>query len=176
MGIIEDLSQFLMELHALPATSMPSEIKESLGDFLAGLATVHKGNYDLTKHSSLLQMEAETSAPSIIHGDFHPGNVLVDNGRVSGIIDFSFASISNKHSDLGRFMGRSNPTLGGALVESYQAKTHAPCDPKKIQDVVDVFKYVEYKYVEYMQSNHPEIKIPKSVLLASALEAQKLKA
>ena len=33
VGIIEDLSQFLMELHALPATSMPSEIKESLGDF-----------------------------------------------------------------------------------------------------------------------------------------------
>ena len=176
VGIIEDLSQFLMELHALPATSMPSGIKESLGDFLAGLATVHKGNYDITKHNSLLTMEAETSMPSIVHGDFHPGNVLVDNGHVSGIIDFSFASISNKHSDLGRFMGRSNPTLGGALIESYQAKTHTPCDPRKIQYVVDVFKYVEYKYVEYMQSNHPEIKIPQSVLLASALEAQKLRA
>lgn len=174
VGIIEDLSQFLMELHALPANTMPAEIKESLGDFLAGLATVHKGNYDLTKHNSLLTMEAETQKPSIIHGDFHPGNVLVDNGRVSGIIDFSFVSVSDKHSDLGRFMGRSNPTLGGALIESYQAKTHTSCDSKKIQDVVDVFKYVEYKYVEYMQSNHPEIKIPKSVLLASALEAQKL--
>ena len=176
VSIIEDLSQFLMELHALPASSMPTEIKESLGDFLAGLATVHMGNYDLTKHNSLLSMEEQTQIPSIVHGDFHPGNVLVDNGRVSGIIDFSFASVSNKHSDLGRFMGRSNPTLGGALIESYQAKTHTPCDPQKIQDVVDVFKYVEYKYVEYMQSNHPEIKIPDSVLKASALEAQKLHA
>ena len=174
VGIIEDLSQFLMELHALPSASMPHEITESLGEFLAGLATVHQGNYDLQKHYSLCQMEEQTSAPTIVHGDFHPGNVLVDNGHVSGVIDFSFASISDKHADLGRFWGRSNSTLGGALVESYQAKTHLPCDPKKIQDVVDVFKYVEYKYVEYMQSNHPEIKIPESVLKASALEAQKL--
>lgn len=173
-GIIEDLSQFLMELHALPAVSMPSDIKESLGDFLAGLATVHQGNYDLKKHDSLHLMEELTSVPTIVHGDFHPGNVLVDNGHVSGIIDFSFASVSDKHADLGRFWGRSNSVLGGALVESYQAKTHTACDLKKIQDVVDVFKYVEYKYVEYMQSNHPEIKIPESVLKASALEAQKL--
>ena len=175
VGIIEDLSQFLVELHALPVSTMPVDIKESLGDFLAGLATVHKGNYDLTKHNSLLKMEEKTSAPAIVHGDFHPGNVLVNDGRVSGIIDFSFASISDKHSDLGRFWGRSNAHLGGALVESYQSKTKQLCDSKKIQDVVDVFKYVEYKYVEYMQSNHPEIKIPKSVLLASALEAQKLR-
>lgn len=174
-GIIEDLGQFLVELHALPAVSMPSDIKESLGDFLEGLATVHKGNYDLEKHHSLCVMEKQTSAPSIVHGDFHPGNILVDGGRVSGIIDFSFASISDKHADLGRFWGRSNSKFGGALVESYQAKTHMSCDPKKIQDVIDVFKYVEYKYVEYMQSNHPEIKIPESVLKASILEAQKLR-
>lgn len=176
VGIIEDLSQFLMELHALPAASMPSEIKESLGNFLAGLATVHNGNYDFTKHNTLLLMEKQTEIPVIVHGDFHPGNVLVDNGHVSGIIDFSFASVSDKHSDLGRFMGRSNPTLGWALIESYQAKTRTSSDPKKIQDVVDVFKYVEYKYVEYMQSNHPEIKIPDSVLMASALEAKKIRA
>ena len=176
MGIIEDLSQFLMELHVLPAASMPSEIKESLGNFLAGLATVHNGNYDFTKHNTLFLMEKQTEIPVIVHGDFHPGNVLVDNGHVSGIIDFSFASVSDKHSDLGRFMGRSNPTLGWALIESYQAKTRTSCDPKKIQDVVDVFKYVEYKYVEYMQSNHPEIKIPDSVLMASALEAKKIRA
>ena len=173
VGIIEDLSQFLMELHALPVSAMPVDIKESLGDFLAGLATVHQGNYDLTKHRSLCEMEAHTQSPSIVHGDFHPGNVLVNDGHISGIIDFSFASVSDKHSDLGRFVGRSNPELGGALIESYQAKTRSPCDPKKIQNVVDVFKYVEYKYVEYMQSNHPEIKIPESVLKASVLEARK---
>ena len=176
MGIIDDLSQFLIELHSLPATNMPTDIRESLADFLVGLATVHNGNYDLTKHNSLRVIEKQTQMPTIIHGDFHPGNVLIDNGRVSGIIDFSFASVSDKHADLGRFCGRSNSALGEALVESYQAKTHTICDPKKIQDVVDVFKYVEYKYVEYMQSNHPEIKIPESVLKASALEAEKLKA
>ena len=173
--IIEDLSLFLMELHAIPTSEMPHEIKESLGDFLAGLATVHQGDYDLQKHSSLCAMEMQNTAPAIIHGDFNPGNVLIDNGHVSGIIDFSFASVSDRHADLGRFWGRTNEQWGKDLVESYQARTQHPCDYQKVQDVVDLFKYVEYKYVEYMQSNHPEITIPESVLEASALEAQKLK-
>ncbi|MGN0919783.1 MAG: phosphotransferase family protein [Alphaproteobacteria bacterium] len=173
VGIIEDLSQFLMELHALPATDMPAEIRESLGDFLEGLASVHQGNYDFKKHALFRMMENENPHPAIVHGDFNPGNVLVDNGHVSGIIDFSFASVSDKHSDLGRFWGRTNPALAGALVESYQHKTKVSCDFQKIQCVADMFHYVEYKYVEYMQSNHPEIKIPESVLQASLLEAQK---
>ena len=175
-GIIEELSGFLLELHSLPAQSMPADIRESLGDFLTGLATVHQGNYNLTRHIPLHKMEQQTKTPTIVHGDFHPGNVLIDNGHVSGIIDFSFASVSDKHADLGRFWGRSTPVLGQALMEAYQSKTKTLCDTKKIQDVVDVFKYVEYKNVEYMQAKHPEITIPKSVLLASALEAKKLKA
>ena len=174
-NLIDDLSGFLAELHSLPISLIPNNIKESLGNFLDGLASVHKGNYDLGKHRALYEMENHLQSPSIIHGDFNPGNVLLDEtGHVSGIIDFSFTSISDGHADLGRFWGRSNAQLGGALVEAYQAKTKQHCDMQKIQDVVDIFKYVEYKYVEYMQSNHPEIKIPESVLKVSAMEAKRL--
>ena len=171
--IIDDLAQFLAELHALPTASMPKEIEETLGHFLAGLSSVHKGNYDLHRHDSLCVMEKGTDL-SIVHGDFHPSNILIDEGKVSGIIDFSFASISDKCADLGRFWGRSNATLGQALVDSYQSKTKRICDLKKVHDIVDIFKYVEYKYVQYMQQNHPEIAIPESVLQASALEAARL--
>ena len=172
-NVCADMADFLTQLHALPYQTMPSEIEESLDNFLTGLATVHKGNYDLSKHNRLKNMEKNVGTPCIVHGDFNPGNVLLDeNNRVSGIIDFSFASISDQHADIGRFVGRSAPEWGEALIQAYQTKTKKPCQKDKIQDIVDLFKYVEYKYVQYMQSNHPEIVIPEFVLQMAAVEAK----
>lgn len=172
-NIVKDLSVFLVQLHALPIETMPQQIKETLGCFLDGLASVHKGNYDFTHHEVLHNMEKETKNLSIIHGDFHPGNILIKDGRVSGIIDFSFASVSDRHSDLGRFVGRSERDLGDALVKAYQNEINNICDMEKINHVANVFKYVEYKYVQYMQSSHPEINIPHSVLQMAAQEAER---
>ena len=98
--------------------------------------------------------------------------MLDEDNHVSGIIDFSFASISDKHADIGRFVGRSTPEWGEALIQAYQIKTKIPCQKDKIQDIVDLFKYVEFKYVQYMQSNHPEIVIPEFVLQMAANEAK----
>jgi len=144
-AILKDLSVFLSQLHAIPLNTLQDEIKESLSDFLDNLAIVHKGDYNFAYHTPLREMEKEPLNLAIVHGDFHPGNVLINDGRVSGIIDFAFASISDKHADLGRFFGRSNPLLAGALIESYQNQTKTTCDLKKIHEVADVFKYVEYK-------------------------------
>ena len=174
-AIVSDLALFLSQLHALSLDIMKDDMKENLADFLDNLASVHQGDYDFTYHDPLRQMESSLLNLRIVHGDFHPGNVLIQDGRVSGIIDFAFASISDKHSDLGRFWGRSNPVLGQALVEAYQYQTKTVCDLTKVHAVADVFKYVEYKYVHYMQAFHPEIKIPLSVLEASVREGERLK-
>ena len=173
--IIDDLSLFLSQLHALPLNSIQDEIKESLSDFLDNLAVVHQGDYDFNYHTPLRNIERSSLSLKIVHGDFHPGNILINEGCVNGIIDFAFASISDEHADLGRFLGRSSPRLGQALIDAYQHQTKTVCDLQKVHDVADVFKYVEYKYVQYMQAFHPEIKIPLSVLQNSALEADRLK-
>ena len=75
--IIQDLSVFVSQLHALPVDSMPKQIRESLGNFLDGLASVHQGNYDFNHHNILHDMEKSSTNLSIIHGDFHPGNILI---------------------------------------------------------------------------------------------------
>ena len=173
--IVSDLALFLSQLHALSLDIMQDEIKEKLADFLDNLASVHQGNYDFSYHDPLRQIESSLQNLRIVHGDFHPGNILIQDGRVSGIIDFAFASISDKHSDLGRFWSRSNPVLGKALIGAYQHQTKTVCDLSKVYAVADVFKYVEYKYVQYMQTFHPEIKIPLSVLEMSAREDARLK-
>lgn len=172
-NIVSDLGVFLDELHTLPVDTMPKDIKETLGDFLDALAVVHNGDYDFNYHNVLHDMEKTPLNLRIVHGDFHPGNILIENGKVSGVIDFSFASVSDHHADLGRFMGRSNQFLGNALVKAYQNITNTTCDLKKVHDVANVFNYVEYKYVQYMQSNHPEINIPKSVLQMAEQSAVK---
>ena len=167
-NVIDGIVHFLSELHNIPVSLMPADIAESLNDFLTGLASVHKGDYDMGQHGSLISMEKDLEKPVIVHGDFNPGNILLDeNCRVSGIIDFAFASISDRSADIGRFVGRATPELGRALIEAYRET----CDQNKIQNIVQLFKYVEYKYVQYMQNNHPEIVIPESVLQMAANEA-----
>ena len=163
--VAEDLSGFLTDLHQINPDQMPTDIRESLNDFLTGLATVHNGDYNISMHNQLIDMEKNPDRTCIVHGDFHPGNVLVDDAnRVCGVIDFAFASISDYHADLGRFVGRSEARLGQALVQAYQEQHQHPCLNDRIQKIVDLFQYVEFKYVQYMQSSHPEILIPASVL------------
>ena len=173
--IAKDIVQFLSELHAIPVETMPADIAESLNDFLTGLATVHKGNYDLSMHQALIHMEQAVEHPVIIHGDFNPGNILLDeNAHLSGVIDFAFASISDRHADIGRFVGRATQSLGQAVLDAYQV--HNTCDGIKVQHVVDLFKYVEYKYVQYMQTEHPEIIIPEAVLDMAKQEEKRFNA
>ena len=170
--VAKDVVKFLSELHAIPVETMPADIAESLNDFLTGLATVHKGDYDLDKHQDLITMEKTSEKPVIIHGDFNPGNILLDeNAHISGVIDFAFASISDRHADVGRFVGRATPSLGKAVLEAYGAQNS--CDEIKVQHVVDLFKYVEYKYVQYMQAEHPEIIIPEAVLAMAEQEGKR---
>ena len=173
--VAADIVNFLSELHSIDPATMPADIAESLNDFLTGLATVHQGDYDLSKHGQLISMEQQAEKPVIVHGDFNPGNILIDeNAHLSGVIDFAFASISDRHADVGRFVGRATPALGQAVLAAYQARNK--CDTSKVQSIVDLFKYVEYKYVQYMQAKHPEIIIPKAVLAMAEQEGKRFNA
>ena len=168
-NIAADVALFLTDLHRLPPQSMPADIRESLNDFLINLASVHNGDYDARFHQAFAQMEQNPIRECIVHGDFHPGNILIDDdNRICGIIDFAFASLSDYHADLGRFVGRSEEKLAEAVIQAYQDMNHTVCDRSRIQTTVELFHYVEYKYVQYMQASHPEITIPDSVLQMSA--------
>src|SRR5258706_76793 len=40
-------------------------------------------------------------SPVLVHGDFRIGNVLVEAGRLTGVLDWEFARWSDPHEDLG---------------------------------------------------------------------------
>ena len=53
--------------------------------------------------------------PCLIHGDFGTGNILFDNGRISGIIDFSFCAFDDPAQDLGALLS----SYGEAFIERF---------------------------------------------------------
>lgn len=52
-------------------------------------------------HDLLLAHLPPPQPPGIVHGDFHYGNLLFDQGRVSGILDWEIAEIGQQLMDLG---------------------------------------------------------------------------
>jgi Ser/Thr protein kinase RdoA (MazF antagonist) len=56
----------------------------------------------------------------LVHLDFHPGNVLVDQGRLTGVVDWDGATRGDRHFDLTTLLFTltgSAPHLTGPLVE-----------------------------------------------------------
>ncbi|MYN13598.1 phosphotransferase [Pusillimonas sp. TS35] len=55
-----------------------------------------------------LEDNAPGPTPRVLcHGDFRTGNYMVDNGRVTGILDWEFAAWSDPYEDLGWLCARS---------------------------------------------------------------------
>lgn len=91
----------------------------------------------------------EAQAPSrtqwcLCHGDFRTGNYLVDDGRLTGVLDWEFATWSDPYEDLGWLCCRSwrfgvpQREVGGVgdkadLFDSYGEQTGQPVDARLVQ-------------------------------------------
>jgi len=64
---------------------------------------------------------------TILHGDFHPGNVLFDANRVSALLDYDYAA-----------PGPTTRDLGDALV-FFAARRNSPFDPNDIRSLTQVW-------------------------------------
>ena len=61
------------------------------------------------------------SGPEVfIHRDFHPGNVLWRGGKVTGVVDWQFASIGPPSADVGHCRGNLLP-FGGDVADRFTA-------------------------------------------------------
>jgi aminoglycoside phosphotransferase (APT) family kinase protein len=87
--------------------------------------------------SWLLTHKPAPRATTLVHGDFRTGNYLVENGRLTGILDWEFCHWGDPREDLGWFCARcwrfGNDTLaaGGIatradLLDGYNAAADTP--------------------------------------------------
>jgi aminoglycoside phosphotransferase (APT) family kinase protein len=49
------------------------------------------------------ELEALDRCPALVHGDFRPTNIMVDNQRLTGIVDWEFAMAGHPLSDVAQF-------------------------------------------------------------------------
>lgn len=94
-----DLATFLKALHSVPTASLevqPTEAPSS--EWRRLLAQCEAAAFPLLSHGVVTHLREGFSdflticdrlPRCLIHGDFGSGNILVDHGRLSGVIDFS---------------------------------------------------------------------------------------
>lgn len=59
--------------------------------------------------AALLDRLPPSPAPALVHGDYQPGNMLYENGRLTGIVDWELASIGSPLLDVGWLMMLADP-------------------------------------------------------------------
>ncbi|SFF17293.1 Predicted kinase, aminoglycoside phosphotransferase (APT) family [Paenibacillus catalpae] len=108
----EDLAGFLKELQAIDATNgIPAGIQNfHRGGNLAVYdgdtrSVIEKltGQYDQKLLTEIWELALATkyeAAPQWLHGDVAVGNLLVQDGRLSGVIDFGTMGVGDPSSDL----------------------------------------------------------------------------
>ncbi len=128
--------------------------------FLKELSFVSGDDYDLSKHSALEQLEQTELV--LCHGDFNSGNIIVKHKKLKGVIDYSFASYSSGYVDLARLVSRLDKSYEPILIKEFEK-----CFDKKIEEtifdqLVEVWKYVDFKYICHIKNCHPEISLSKN--------------
>ena len=67
----------------------------------------------------VLDREPPSEERLFVHRDYHPGNVLWDAGRVSGIVDWVNASIGSPWADVGHCRMNIASELGPAAADRF---------------------------------------------------------
>lgn len=110
--LADGLAGFLLALHALPVDILGGADKpdDPLAEWSGLLADVDAKVLPLLPTDTAMAVRArferfiagngEPHPRVVIHGDFGTGNILVDDGKVSGIIDFAGCAIGDPAYDL----------------------------------------------------------------------------
>lgn len=106
--LAQDLANFLNQFHSIPIASGPfsrrgvplSELNEKTQQAMHQL----DGEIDIHHVTELWQQCMATlpwqQPPVWVHGDFLPGNILIQNNRLAAVIDFSDLGVGDPACDL----------------------------------------------------------------------------
>lgn len=82
---------------------------------------------------------------SLVHGDYNPGNILIDGGRVSAVLDWEFAHAGTPWMDVGNLLRNLDACWHDAIRDGLMAGGMAlPADWRKRADLVDLSSALEF--------------------------------
>ena len=146
--LLDDLARELAAIHRIPTAGLSAPLMETstaLADLKARFLAY--GGDRPVLALALRWLEANVPAPCpprLLHGDFRLGNLLVEHGRLTGVLDWELAHLGDFHEDLAfgcltvwRFARPDRPGFGlgtiAALIQAYNAHGGAPVDPARLR-------------------------------------------
>ena len=146
--LLDDLAHELAAIHAVPTAGLPApalDTAAALADLKARF--IAYGGDRPVLALALRWLEGNLPAPTeprLVHGDFRLGNLLVEHGRLTGVLDWELAHLGDTHEDLAygfmtvwRFSRPDRPAFGlgsiDALTQAYTAHGGAPVDPARLR-------------------------------------------
>jgi aminoglycoside phosphotransferase (APT) family kinase protein len=89
--------------------------------------------------------QSDKSEPCLVHGDFNPTNILIHEGRVSGILDWEFAHAGNPYMDIGNLLRHTEPRYHSEIEAGLRSGgMDVPPDWRRRAELVDVSSHLEF--------------------------------
>ena len=130
--LLEDAARDLARIHALDKEALPGDIP--VLDYGEAVARLREQFEEAGGDRPIIALGLrwladnlpEPIEPVLNHGDFRLGNLLADNGRLTGVLDWELAHFGDYHEDLAfgcmavwRFGRVDRPALGLGSMQDY---------------------------------------------------------
>lgn len=145
------LAQEMAAIHAIPLAALPDGLPtagaaELIESYHAAYTTIgeHRPVYDLAFHWLRKKCPEAFIPPVLVHGDFRMGNLLIDGGGLTAVLDWEIAHLGDPHQDLAyicapswRF-GRRDKAVGGIgdiepFLSAYEAASGRTIDRNRFR-------------------------------------------
>lgn len=135
-ALVADAGELLARLHSLPAQDEPGNAWwDEVPDFAVERARAALGAGASLVDDALEALAAIVAShapdePTTVHNDWGPEHLLVDGGRITGIIDWDGAAVSSPMADLGNWDSFYDwePHPISALIAGYKRVRSLPDD------------------------------------------------
>lgn len=108
------------------------------------------GDPTLVRIEVLLEREASLCAEldaqhQLVHGDYNPTNILVQNGQVTGILDWEFAHSGSPYADIGNLLRHLGPDCDEPVARALRSNgMRLPPDWRRRAALVDLTSHLEF--------------------------------
>ena len=131
-ALLAELARELAAIHRVPVAALPAPLMDTAAALADLKARFESYGGDRPILALALRWLAcnlpQPAPPRLVHGDFRLGNLLVDQGRLSGVLDWELAHLGDPHEDLAygcmtvwRFARPDRPAFGLGSVEALTA-------------------------------------------------------